>query len=154
MKKISIFIILFICLFASGCGSNKTRTAATLSGFDSIFQNNGFTITSDNDKYKSVDYITSYSLATYDEDTSIEMIIYTDSDYAIKVQEQQIESFNLLKSTGAQVIREKGSNYYEYALISNNRYMISTRVDNTLIFAKVMLKDKDFVDGIITSLGY
>ena len=48
----------------------------------------------------------------------------------------------------------KGKNYYRYELVSNGYYMINTRVDNTLIFCKVMLNDKETVDEILDELGY
>ena len=82
------------------------------------------------------------------------MIVYDDNEKAEKVQLSHIESFDLLKTTGAQAKKEKGNNFYHYSLISNNRYMASTRIDNTLIFCKVMVEDKELVESLINELGY
>jgi len=103
--------------------------------------------------YQNVDYIVGSKIAKYD-DIEIELVKYTDSDYAKKVQDSQIESFNLLKSTGASEKKNKGSNYYKYVLISNGYYMISSRIDNTLIFCKTSLGNKGAVEKLFNELGY
>ena len=153
MKKISVYLLIIICLFITGCGSDKKKNAITLDEFESAAELEGFNVIDNMDGYVNVSYILESKVAKYD-DIEIEMIKYSDSDYASQVQEQQVQSFNMLKSTGAFVEKEKGSNYYKYALISNNRYMISTRVDDTLIFAKVMLEERENIDKVINELGY
>lgn len=153
MKKLFCILIMVLCLLITGCGNDKTRTVKTLDDFGNSATNEGFSVKDNMISYVNVDYILESRVATYD-DIEIEMIKYSNSDYAMQVQEQQIESFNLLKSTGAFVEKEKGSNYYEYVLVSNNRYMVSTRIDDTLIFSKVMLTDREIVEKIIDSLGY
>lgn len=153
IRSLSICLLLGLCLFMTGCGEDKVKTVATLDTFGSVTSAKGFTIIDDLEEYKNIDYILDSKLATYD-DIEIEMIQYSDSEYASKVQESQIESFDLLKSTGAYAKKDKGSNYYSYVIVSNNRYMVSTRVDNTLIFCKVMLEDKEIVEEILNELGY
>ena len=75
-------------------------------------------------------------------DIEIEMIVYSDSKSADTVLESHIESFNLLKSTAAHEKDIKGDNYHKYFLVSNRMYMISSRVENTLIFCKGKIKKK------------
>ena len=82
------------------------------------------------------------------------MIKYTDNESAEKVLEGHIESFNLLKSTGASEKDTKGDNYHKYFLVSNNRYMISVRVENTLVFCKTLITNKETVDKVLNELGY
>ena len=153
IRNLSICLLLLLCLFMTGCGEEKSKTAVTLDNFSNIVSGKGFTVTDNMNGYSDVDYILNSKFAVYD-DIEIEMVEYSNSDYANKVQEGHIESFDLLKSTGAHVKKDKGSNYYSYSLVSNNRYMVSTRVDNTLIFCKVMLDDKEIVEEILTELGY
>ena len=153
MKKLSIYLVIIICLFITGCGSDKTRVAKTLDEFETAATGSGFSVTENEKYYSTTDYIIEAKIATYDE-IEVEIIKYSDSETASKVQEQHIESFNLLKSTGAYAEKEKGSNYYDYALISNGRYMVSTRVDDTLIFAKVFIEEREMVESLINSLGY
>ena len=153
MKKLSIYILMVMCLFVTGCGVNKEKTVATLDDFNVVLVNNNFTVHDNMDDYNDVDYILDAKKALY-EDVEIEMIEYIDSEYAKKVQDAHIDKFNLLKSTGAFEDTEKGNNYYKYILVSNNRYMISSRVENTLVFCKTMLENKEIVEKIYNELGY
>ena len=153
IKSLGIYLFAIMCLFITGCGEEKTKTASTTAQFDSVATSQGFTIYDNMELYTGVDYIVSSKVAAYD-DMEIEMVEYIVSDYASRTQESHIESFSLLKSTGAHLEKEKGTNYYKYTLVSNNRYMVSTRIDNTLIFCKVMLTQKDKVTALLDELGY
>lgn len=164
MKKLSIYLLILGCLFITGCGEDKVKEVATIDEFDTAVMSKNFSI-SDEDKYPDVDYILDYSVAYYDgngngysdndtTDILIEMVKYSDSDYADKAQSNHIESFNLLKTTAAYEENDKGSNYYRYVLVSNNRYMISVRVDDTLVFCKTMLQNKELVDEIFDEIDY
>ena len=84
-----------------------------------ILTDNGFTVSDNMSNYSNVDYIVEAKIAVID-DIEIEMVKYTTNDYATAVQDKQIESFNLLKSTGAHEDKEKGSNYYKYVLVWRN----------------------------------
>ena len=153
MKKLSIYFLVIMCLFITGCGNNKKKDIISLNDFDKILTDNGFTVSDNMNNYSSVDYIVEAKIAVMD-DIEIEMVKYTTNDYATAVQDNQIESFNLLKSTGAHEDKEKGSNYYKYVLVSNNRYMINSRVDNTLVFCKTLLENKEKVEKVYSILGY
>lgn len=153
MKKLSIYLLFIMCLFITGCGEDKVKEVATLDEFETASISEGFTVNDNMIMYVNADYILESKKAVYD-DIEIEMVKYTDSDYASQAQENHIESFNLLKNTGAYAEKEKGSNYYKYVLVSNGRYMLSTRVDDTLIFCKTMLEDRATVEAIINELGY
>lgn len=150
MKKIKIGFLVILCLFMVGCG-NETKEVATLDDFNTTAVNKNFVVSIED--YSNVDYVEEAREATLD-DIKIEMFKYTDNDSAKKVQDEHIDSFNLLKSTGAAEVKDKGKNYYKYSLVSNGYYMISSRVDNTLIFCKTSLDNKDIVDSIFDELGY
>ena len=153
MKKLFIYFLIFGCLLITGCGEEKSKVAVTTDEFDNICTDNGFTVNDNTLLYEDYDYIIDSSLADLD-NIQIEMIQYTDSESAEKVLESHIESFNLLKSSGAAEKNYKGDNYHKYFLVSNNRYMISVRVDDTLIFCKTMLTNKEKVDKVFEELGY
>ena len=153
MKKLFIYFLIFGCLLITGCGEEKSKVAISIDEFNTIGTNNGFAIEDNSLAYKDYDYITDSRLATLG-DIQIEMIQYSDSESAEKVLEGHIESFNLLKSSGAAEKNFSGDNYHKYFLVSNNRYMISVRVDNTLIFCKTMLPNKEKVDKLFEELGY
>lgn len=151
-KRYFILLGLVICLILTGCGGGSKEVKST-SDFNTVASNNGFTVNDNMSTYSGNDYITEAMIATTS-DITIEMVIYDSMENANKVQEGQIDSFNLLKSTGASEKKDKGDNYYKYFLISNNYYMISSRVDNTLIFCKTLLTNKEEVDKVLDELGY
>lgn len=153
IKNLGALLLVIICLFITGCGTNKTKEVATLDEFDNIASNKNFIVSDNMGLYSGVDYILESRKAVY-EDIEIEMVKYSDSDYAKKALDNHIESFNLLRSTGAYEAEDKGKNYKSYELISNGRYMFSIRVEDTLIFGKVMLEDKEIAQEIIDELGY
>lgn len=153
MKRISIYFLMIVCLFVTGCGTDKVKEVATLDEFDNVSVNNSFVVNDNMESYKNVDYIVEAKKAVLN-DIEIEMIKYTSSDYAKTVHDGQIDSFNLLKNTGAYEEKDKGNNYYRYALVSNGYYMVSTRVDDTLVFCKTLLGNKETVEKIYEDLGY
>ena len=153
MKKLGICFLIIMCLFMTGCGEPKEKEVATLDEFNTIAVNNNFVVSDTINTYSSVDYILEAKKAIYG-DIEIEMIKYTDNESAEKVLEGHIENFNLLKSTGASEKDTKGDNYHKYFLVSNNRYMISVRVENTLVFCKTLITNKETVDKVLNELGY
>ena len=153
IKNLSIYLLLVLCLFITGCGGKGTKEVSTTNDFESIATSQGFTVYDNMELYTGVNYIVSSKVAAIG-DMEIEMVEYIDSEYASKAQENHIESFSLLKTTGALVNKDKGSNYYSYALVSNNRYMISVRVENTLVFCKTLITNKEIVDKILNEIGY
>ena len=153
MKKFSFYLLLIMCLFVTGCGEPKFKEVTTLENFSEVSKNNNLLVINNSDTYINVDYIVDSRKAVVG-DTEIEMVVYIDSEHADKALEYHIDSFETLKSTAAAEKESKGENYHSYFLISNNRYMISTRVDNTLIFSKALLENKELVDKVIYELGY
>jgi hypothetical protein len=103
--------------------------------------------------YDGVSYITASKIATSG-DISIEMVVYTDSDSAKKVQDNQIESFKKIKNTATTENKEKGANFYKFWMISNGYYMVNSRIDNTLIFCKTPFKNKEKIEAVLNELGY
>ena len=140
--KIYLTVILILCIFISGC-SNSSKEVITSETFANNATSNNFTYEDNLTSYSNYNYILSAYIARYNEDISIEFITYDTEDNAKKVQESQIKGFNTLKSTGAAETKDKGKNY-----------MISSRIDNTLVFCKTPLTNKDNVEKLITSIGY
>ena len=87
-------------------------------------------------------------------DLTIEMVTYDNSDDASKIQTQHISSFMAIKGTAATANKDKGKNYYKFTMISNGYYMVSSRIENTLIFSKTPIANKETVEGIINNMGY
>lgn len=153
MKKLSLCILMLMCFVMSGCGKEKLKEVTTLDEFNTIATNNGFVVNDNMKDYSSLSYINGSKKAVLD-DIEIEMVEYTDSDSAEKVLKGHIDNFVVRKSTAAHEKDTKGDNYHRYFLVSNNMYMISARVENTLIFCRTDLDNKETVDKLFEELGY
>ena len=151
MKKIKILLVVFGLFLITGCG-NKVKEVGTIDSFRDITTGKELIATDNIGKY-SVDYIKEAIVATGD-DLEIEMIVYDSSENANKIQESHINSFMNMKSTGAIIKKDSGKNYYKYTMISNGYYLVTSRVDNTLIFTKTLLKNKDLVDSVLEEIKY
>jgi len=153
MKKFKLFLALCLIFFLIGCSSNEEKVAIDNNTFNSVLTENGFAVVDSSSSYQTESYIISASTGKYD-DIEIQFIKYTDSTSAEKVLEGHIETFNLRKSTGASTINKKGKNFHKYILISNNYYMLSARVEDTLIFCNTPLKNKDLIEKILETIKY
>ena len=151
MKKIGVVLVLML-IFITGCG-NKTMVSIDLDSFEKISKSHNFTVADNMETYNNIDYIDEAMISVYN-DITVEMIVYDTDENASKVHSSHIDSFNLLKSTGASEKKHKGTNYYKYVLISNGYYMVSSRIDNTLIFCKTALGNKNAVEKLFSELGY
>ena len=151
MKKIKIVLIMFCFLFIVGCG-DSVKEVGSLDKFQEVASENEL-IVEDNMANYTADYIKEAMVALND-DLSIEMIVYTDEDNASNVQDSQINTFMNMKSTSGVTKKFNGNNYYKFTMISNGYYLVSSRIDNTLIFTKTLLKNKDTVDNILEAMGY
>ena len=152
MKKKILLLGIFMLLLLTGCDGG-VHEVKNISDFETTAKSNGFTVVNNKDSYGEVSYIKEAVKATTS-DIVIEMIVYDNADDAEKVLEEHIKSFNLLKSTGAAEKKQTGDNYHKYFLISNNYYMVSSRIDNTLIFCKTLVTNKEDVDKVLNALGY
>jgi len=153
MKKIKLFLLLILVGGLLGCSSNEEKVAIDTTKFETTLINNGFATIDNSSTYKNETYILNAYKGTYQE-VAIEFIEYSSSENAEKVLQKQIETFNLRKSTGASTTNQEGKNFHKYILISNNYYMISVRVDNTLVFSSTPLANKDIIENIFNSIGY
>ena len=152
MKKYTILLLTIFCLFLTGCGNNKVKEVKTLNDFEEICTNNEFTVDDNMLNYTDKE-ITGAKIAKFDNE-HIEMVIYEDDKYAKKVQDGHIDDFMKIRNTMVTVDKDKGKNYYNFKMVSNGYYWISTRIENTLIFGKVPIDYKEKVDTVLNSLGY
>ena len=149
MRKIFIFLGVLMLV---GCVTNKELEVVTSDKFTNTMTNNSFQVVSNLDSCNGASYVTESYEATLD-DIVIDFVNYTSKEDAEKVLANHITSFSVLKSTGASEKNETGKNYHKYVLISNNYYMLSERIDTTLVFSKTKLKNKDALEKILEELG-
>jgi len=155
MKKISLLTLGLLCLIITGCTSKEVREASTLDNFTTVTTNNGFIIYDKLDDYKNekVDYITGALVATKD-DIEIEMVTYDSENSAKKTMTEHVATFKTMRSPGMTGSAEKGKNFEKHTLISNGYYTVTSRIEDTLIFSKTPLNNKEQVEKIFNDLGY
>ena len=152
MKKFSLLLLLFSCFILTAC-NNEVKENKTLNDFEKICNSLNIEVKDNLQNYTTDSYILGSRLATvngYD----VEMIIYDTVDNAKKVQDEQIDTFMKYRGTFVTSIKNKGKNFYEYKLVSNGYYMVSSRIDNTLVFAQIPIDYQDSVDKLLNELGY
>lgn len=150
MKKI---ILIVVCFLLIGCASNKELEEVTTDMFSTAASNNNLVVTNNISQYGDTSkYVDAY-LAKLDDDIYLEMVVYKNEEDAEGVVNSHIKSFNMLKSTGASEVNETGKNYHKYSLISNGYYMTSNRVNNSVIFCKTKIDNKNVVEKILSDLG-
>ena len=152
MKKIKIISLCLLCIILTGCGG-KEKEAKTISDYLAVCDNNGLTSIDKMEQYTNDSYITDSKACVLD-DEEIEMVVYDSSDSAKKAQDNQIEQFKSFRSTSNIIEKDKGKNYYKYTMITNGYYIVSSRIDNTLIFTKIILDDKETLDKLLNELDY
>ena len=152
MEKLKIISLCLLCMILTGCGG-KEKEVKTINDYQVACENNGLTMIDKTEQYKNDSYITN-SKACILNDEEIEMVAYDSSDSAKKAQDNQIEQFKSFRSTSNIIEKDKGKNYYKYTMITNGYYIISSRVDNTLIFTRIKLDDKEAVDKLLNELDY
>ena len=153
MKKLKILLAIVLMGCLVGCASNEEKVAVDTNKVTDVLTANGFAVVDDSAKYKNESYVLKSITGKYG-NAEIAFIEYSSADTAEKVLEEQIEKFSLRKSTGASTTNKKGKNFHKYILISNNYYMRSVRVENTLIFCNLPLSNKDLVEKLFNAIAY
>jgi hypothetical protein len=153
MKKINLLVLLLFCLVITGCNSNKSKDVGTLDSFEATCTNNGLSVSDNMQEYKDVNYVSEAKVAVLD-DIRIQMVIYDNNENAENVFNEHISAFMTMRGSGSVINKDKGNNYYHFDMISNGYYMVTSRIDNTLIFTKTPVKNKEIVDSIFNELDY
>lgn len=153
MKKIKLLLAIILMGCLVGCVSNEEKAVVDTTKVSDVLTTNGFAVVDDSSLYQNETYVLKAISGTYG-DVKLSFLEYSSADVAEKVLKEQIEKFNLRKSTGASTVNSEGKNFHKYILISNNYYMRSVRVENTLFFCNIPLTNKDLVEKIFDTINY
>lgn len=151
-KNILILVLCFICLFViTGCGNKK---ALTKEEFKTLMEKENFKVEDSSSKMSEFDYIDKLYIAYNDDSYQIEFYELIDEDSAITFFNNNKESFENSKSSNSYESSVSKNNSDKYTLLTNNKYKVISRIDNTAIFVNVDKSFQDEVDSLLEKLGY
>lgn len=164
MKKSIKVLIIVLVLFALLIGIafvalfvnlNKEKTAITFNEFKVTMESKGYYVSDATSQFSQYNYITSATLAV-DSNYSYKIEFYTLSDvnYATMFYNNNKTLFENSKGSSSAKTDVTSKNGAKYTLSSNNKYMVVSRIDNTVIFVNVDLQYKDTVQKLLKELNY
>lgn len=156
MKKIKSILSIVLCLLVvflvTGCENKKAIGA---DDFKSIAEENNLTVSSILDQYKDEDKIASADFAVSEDDSwGFAFYVFDDVNGAVTMYNNNKAKFEENKEGIYSHSEVTLNNYATYSLTSNGEYMYLSRIDNTLVYARVSESYKDEVTEITQQLGY
>jgi len=136
---------------------NKAMNKETISAseFKEILEYKDFEVVDAKEQFINYDYIEkAYIALEEDYEYQIEFYKLDEEDEAIDFYNLNKEKFEEQKgSTSAETSINIGNNS-KYAVKTNGKYKVVSRIENTMIYLDVDKKYKDEVDEILKELGY
>lgn len=151
-KKIIMLSVLFLSLlFITGCGN---KTMIDTNEFKNKTNENGYTYTDVTSQFKDSVFIKEASIAGSIDGWQIEFYTLEDQNYASSMFEKNKLEFDNERGASSIKTSSSGKNYDRYSLTTSDLYMYLSRIDNTLIYVKENVKNKDAISEFIKDLGY
>lgn len=154
MKK-SRIILCVVCLLMifslTGCGSKK---AITTDDFKSIAESSSYSIADVTSQYAEFNFINEATVAQSSDGWQVEFYMLEDKENATNMFNTNKSDFESKKDGFVTESSVNMPNYSTYSLTSGGYYMYLCRVDNTLLYVKVLDTYKDDVKALIKKLGY
>lgn len=159
MKKLKTISITFFCILISilltGCNIGKDKDSITSDEFCSKMQDENYTIVDSSDQFSSVDGVNNVYIAIAPNYSyQIEFYELTSDSQAKESYKKNKDTFENLKTSVSANTEVELANYSKYTLVSNGKYMVISRIDNTFIYVNVSSEYKDDIDNILSDLGY
>jgi len=148
-KNILIFVLLLMVCGICGCGSKEVLTVESFNG---IMIEKGFHI-SDVTEHVKADYVEAISLAIA-EDYQIEFYVFSDSESAASVFEQNRSVFEEKSEEKGIQITKNLSNYSFFSMQEGGVYRLVARIDNTMLYVVADDVHKKEIVELIKELGY
>lgn len=160
MKKTLIIVIIAVVLILAIVGVifinlNKEKTSITASAFYDIMSQKGYIVQDAKSQFSDYDYITQvYIAASEDYSYQIEFYELSDDSYATSFFNNNKSIFESSKGNASAQTSVALKNYSKYTLSSNGKYMVLSRIDNTVVYVNVDDTYKDSIKTILDELGY
>lgn len=162
MKNKTVFIVLGIILVLLIGGGitlflslNKEKVSMTATQFKTSMEEKDFVITDATNQFSGYDYIEQvYIASSSDYSYQIEFYELSDEDYAITLYNNNKSIFKSSEGNVAGETNVDMKNYSKYTLLTNGKYKVVSRIDNTVVYLNVDSSKKDSVKNILKKLGY
>lgn len=160
MKKTEIIAIIVAVIIAVIMGviivnSNKEKTPITASDFYTTMSQKGYSLRDANSQYSSYNYIKQVYLAiSKDYSYQIEFYELLDDSYATIFYNTNKSNFESSKGNAVAETNVELKNYSKYTLLVNDKYMVISRIGNTVMYVNVDNDYKDTVNSLLDELGY
>ncbi len=161
MKKV-VLIALIVVVMVVVIGrvifinlNNKEKTSITASSFYTTMSQKGYIVQDASSQYANYDYVKQVYIAT-SEDYSYQIKFYEllNDSYAISFYNNIKPIFGSSKGNAPVATNVALNNYSKYTLPLNGKYMVISRINNTIIYVDVDDNYKDTVKSILDELGY
>lgn len=158
MKKLKVLLVGVLCvIFAlglSGCG--KKKNPISVDEFKSTMNSKNFSVVSSKSSYSQYKEIKeSYIAMSPDYTYQIEFIVLDSDSSASSMYNTNKNKFEQNKSSSKNLNTSiELANYSKYTLLSDAKYKVVSRIDNTLIYLDVDAEYKDNIDSILNEIGY
>lgn len=159
-SKRTILIVVIIWLIAAvvigiSIMANKEKTPISANQFKNVMTQKGYEITDATSQFAQYDYVKQVYVAgnSY---TSYQIEFYelADETTALGFYNNNATTFQNQKSSSSAETNVNGKNHSKYTLSSSGKYMVVSRIDNTVVYLSVNDTYKDEVKSILKELGY
>ncbi|MGV8981472.1 hypothetical protein [Clostridium sp.] len=153
MKKKILSVLLVVSMVLVLCSCSK-KEAVTANDFKSSMEELEYTVTDQTSQFKE-GVVDSVQLAEKDK-YQIEFYVVPSIEQAKNAYEQNKSTIEKAEKASSPSSHKSVAvkNYSYYKVTTGDSYYVTSRVDNTFIYAVIPIKYKNHVIEIISKLGY
>lgn len=153
-NKLLLGLVCILSIFlVVGCAA--TKKALTAEDFENKTKEKGLLVVDVKDQFSQYDFITKATVAVNQEEGwQIEHYELKTLSDAKSMYNKNKSDFEKAKTNKNKETNMEVGNYSKYILETDTEFMLLTRVDETLVYIKTPIENKDKVVEIVKDLGY
>ena len=154
MKKKILSVLLVVSMVMVLCSCSKKREAVTANDFKSSMEELNYKVIDATSQFKA-GLVDSVQLAEKDK-YQIEFYVVPSIEQAKNAYEQNKSKIEKAEKSSSVASHKSVAvkNYSYYKVTTGDSYYVTSRVDNTFIYAIIPIKYKNDATDIISKLGY
>lgn len=151
-----VLIIVIAVVFGISLNLNKTKEAMSSYLYKATMEEKGFNVIDANSALSSSITQVKQAYLAIDNSYSYQIEFYEliDEEAAISFYNNNKKSFEESKGNASADTNVEMKNHAKYTLSSNGKYMVVSRIDNTVIYISVPDAYRDVVKDILKEIGY